>query len=384
VLFRSLGLYVLEKRGLSTFEAIAELSRRLGKPPSAISAGGLKDKYALTRQHITIPGRPLPPLHLRGLRLEPLGRVESPMTAAQLRGNRFAIVLRDLAEGAGRTLAERAERAARQGLPNYFDEQRFGSLRGRQGFIARHLLDGDFEGALRMHLGAPSKSDAPRARAARRRCEELWGRWDELFRSLPRGNDRSVVAYLRQHPEDFTAAFELIERRLAQLYLFAYQSFLWNNLLGRVLERRLGPGQLFRVPYAAGALVFYDGVAEDGLAELRALNIELPARKVQYSPGMLADAAGEVLAAEKLTLDALRLKGTEHLQFRGGSRAALVFPANLRAGSEQPDDLYPGRKKLRLDFQLPPGSYATILIKFAARELLPGSRAARRRGRRRQ
>jgi len=377
------GLYLLEKRGLSTFEAIAELSRRLGRPASALSAGGLKDKYALTRQHLTILGKPVPPLAARGLKLEPLGRVDAPMTAAELRGNRFAVVLRDLPGPAGRAIAERAERCARQGLPNYFDEQRFGSLRGGQGFIARRLLDGDFEGALRLHLGAPSKLDAPRVRAARRRCEELWGRWGELFRSLPRGNDRSVVSFLREHPAEFAAAFELIERRLAQLYLFAYQSFLWNEILGRVLSRRLGAGALFAVPYAAGALRFYDRAGEAEVAELRELVIPLPARNAEYAPGILGEAAAETLAAERVALAALRLKGTEWLQFRGGARPALVFPRDLRAGSEQPDDLYPGRRKLRLDFALPPGSYATILIKFVARELLPGSRASRRGGRRR-
>ena len=134
------GLYMLEKRALSTFEAINELARKIGRPPSAISAGGLKDKYALTRQHVTIFGKPVGRLKMRGLRLDPLGRVEKPMTGAELTGNRFAIVLRDLPSGAGKTIAERAELAARQGLPNYFDEQRFGSLRAGEGFIAPALM----------------------------------------------------------------------------------------------------------------------------------------------------------------------------------------------------------------------------------------------------
>ena len=379
-----LGLYLLEKRGLSTLEAIGELARRVNRRPSDISAGGLKDKYALTRQHVTIPGRPIPPLRLRGLRLEPLGRVASPMTAAELRGNRFAIVLRDLPDGAGRAIAERAERAAVQGLPNYFDEQRFGSLRGRKGFIARRLIEGDFEGALRMHLGSPSKLDSSNVREQRQRAERLWGRWEELFRALPKSNDRSVVAFLRDHPGEFARAFELIEHRLSQLYLFAYQSYLWNEILGRVLERQAGAGGIFRIPYAAGELRFVDRLSPELLEPLRELVIPLPARKAEYPAGALADSATEVLAAEQMTLERLRLKGTERLQFRGGERHALVFPANLRAAGEQPDDLYPGRRKLRLDFALPPGSYATILIKFVARELLPGSRAARNRGRRKR
>ncbi|HOX06131.1 MAG TPA: tRNA pseudouridine(13) synthase TruD [Planctomycetota bacterium] len=380
----ALGLYVLEKRGLSTLEAIAELARRLNRPPSAISAGGLKDKYALTRQHVTIPGRPVPPMQMRGMKLEPLGRVEAPMTAAALRGNRFAIILRDLPDGTGRVLAERAELAARQGLPNYFDEQRFGSLRGGKGFIARRLLEGDFEGALRMHLGAPSKLDSSRIREQRRRIEGSWGRWDEIFRFLPRGNERSVVDFLRGHPGRFAQAFELIESRLAQLYLFAYQSYIWNEILGRFLELLPAGGPVFRLPYAAGELRFLDRAAPEQVAALREMIIPLPCPKARYEEGPLAESAAAVLSAEGLGLEQLRIRGTERLQFRGGQRPALVFPGNLRAAGEQPDDLYHGRRKLRLDFTMPPGSYATILIKFVARDLLPGSRASRNRLRRRR
>jgi tRNA pseudouridine13 synthase len=252
------GLFLLEKRNLSTFEAINLLARRLGKPPKSISAGGLKDKYALTRQHVTIPGKPIPPVRLKGLRLKPLGRVEAPMTGAQLRGNRFKIVLRDLPSDSVSAVRERARRAGRQGLPNYFDEQRFGSLRGGQGFIARKLIDGDHQAALKLHLATPSRLDAPKARAQRKRLAALWGDWDAAFSALPRGNDRSVVSYLREHPDSFSRAFELIEGRLAQLYLFAYQSYVWNEVLARIVAGRLPAETLVTVRYVAGRLTFYD------------------------------------------------------------------------------------------------------------------------------
>jgi tRNA pseudouridine13 synthase len=49
--------------------------------------------------------------------------------------------------------------------------------------------------------------------------------------------------------------------------------------------------------------------------------------------------------------------------FKAYPRKAVVTPEHLKASSPEPDDLYPGRKKLVLSFFLPPGSYATMLIK---------------------
>jgi tRNA pseudouridine13 synthase len=374
------GLYLLEKRGLTTFEAIGRLARHLGRPPSAVSAGGLKDKHAVTLQHVTIEGRPAGRVSMKGLRLTPVGRCTRPMSGDHLEGNRFAIVLRDLSPGDVDLVRGRAGAVGR-GLPNYFDEQRFGSLRGGE-FIARKLVDGDHEGALRMHLAAPTRADQPRDRKRRRRMDELWGDWQAAFEYLPRGNDRSVVSFLRDHPDSYARAFSLIEGRLAQLYLFAYQSYLWNETLAGYLRRWVPSDRLFEVTYAPGRLVFADPPGEDLLAELRGLDVALPHPKAEYPDGVLADSLREVLAAERIRLEDLRVRRVRGLRFRGGRRAALVTPDGLELEGDQPDDRYPGKRKLRVRFGMPPGSYATLVIKVLGRDLLPGSRRSRRGGRR--
>jgi tRNA pseudouridine13 synthase len=334
---------------------------------------------------VTIPGQPVGRMSVGGLRLEPLGRVDQPMRGELLAGNRFGILLRDLPDAAAAGLVRRrAGFAARAGVPNYFDEQRFGSLRRGEGFIAGRLMAGDFEGALRLHLAAPSRLDSPRERERRQALDGLWGRWDEAFAALPRGSDRDAVGLLRAHPGDFAGAFELIDRRLAQLYLFAFQSYLWNEILARLLARQLPAAGLFRLKYAAGELVFFDSADDAALAEFRNLLIPLPARKAEYRPGPLADAASEALAAAGVALEDLHLKGLKHLSFRGGERPALVVPGEMKTGADEADEFYAGRRKLRLEFTLPPGSYATLVVKYVGREMLSGSRASRRRGKKRR
>jgi tRNA pseudouridine13 synthase len=44
-------------------------------------------------------------------------------------------------------------------------------------------------------------------------------------------------------------------------------------------------------------------------------------------------------------------------------RRAFVRPEGLVVGGGADDELYPGKKKLQLEFFLPRGSYATLLVK---------------------
>jgi tRNA pseudouridine13 synthase len=70
----------------------------------------------------------------------------------------------------------------------------------------------------------------------------------------------------------------------------------------------------------------------------------------------------EVLKAEGLTLAELKIKGMQKPFFSKGDRPACVRPANLSHAREV-DELNKGRAKLVLGFELPKGSYATMLVK---------------------
>jgi tRNA pseudouridine13 synthase len=70
----------------------------------------------------------------------------------------------------------------------------------------------------------------------------------------------------------------------------------------------------------------------------------------------------EVLGEFGLELRQLRVKYPRDSFFSKGHRAVSVAVANLVA-EPAVDDLYAGRKKLSLRFDLPRGSYATILVK---------------------
>ena len=199
------AFYRLTKRGMGTLEAIEAICRRWDVAGRRVSYGGLKDRHARTVQYLTIVDGPDRALHEASFDLEPLGRLPEPYGPAQFRGNRFVVVLRDLSSEALARAVGALSELPRDGLPNYFDDQRFGSVGFGGEFIARAWLAGDHERALRLALAEPNPSDRPGTKAEKAILRESWGRWPEAKARLGRSHARSLVTYLVDHPSDFRA-----------------------------------------------------------------------------------------------------------------------------------------------------------------------------------
>jgi tRNA pseudouridine13 synthase len=360
------ALYRLEKRGWSTPDALAALRRRWRIEPRRVSYGGLKDRHAWTIQYLTIFHGPARDLHHHDVTVTHLGWTDEPYTSQAIRRNRFRLTLRDLtAEAVERALAA-LDRVAAEGVPNYFDDQRFGSVAGEGGeFIARLLVRGRFEDALRLALTAPYEFDRGPQKKEKALLRERWGDWQALKDQLPRGHARSLVDYLRVHPGDFRGAVARLRPELRGLYLSAYQSHLWNRMLARWLTQHLRPERLRPVALRLGEVPFFAGLDADQRAELAALHLPLPSARLKLDPSdPRAEVVQAVLAEEGLELRDLQVRGVREMFFSKGERAALCLPEQL-SHEAAPDELHPKRSKLTLSFELPRGCYATLLVKAA-------------------
>jgi tRNA pseudouridine13 synthase len=347
------ALYRLVKWDVGTLEAVGSLAKNWNLSRSQVSFGGLKDRHARTDQVISVRGGPERTFEGSAFRVEFLGRSRDPITRASFRGNRFEITVRDLAE------IPDLGPVKRFGVPNYFDDQRFGSLRGTDGeFIGRALVRGENEKALKLALASPSGEDRKKERELKVLLRDRWGDWAALAKELPPVPARNVAAYLAGHPGAFGFAFELLEQNLRILYVSAYQSWLWNRTLAE-LVRRLP--DTYEVAYAAGAHVFYrslDPKDQDRLAEL-AIPLLTPSQRFE---GDLAAITASLLAEEKVEQRQFRLKKLARTFFGKGMRDAIVAPGGLTSSTGD-DELQRGRRKMTLSFELPKGSYATVLLK---------------------
>ncbi|HEY7326401.1 MAG TPA: tRNA pseudouridine(13) synthase TruD [Gemmataceae bacterium] len=387
------SLYRLEKRGWSTPDALAAIRRRWRIELRRISYGGLKDRHAATVQYLTIFHGPHRNLTHHGIDMQYLGQVAAPYTSRDIRANRFRLVLRDLSPDAHQTLSARLAQIAREGVPNYFDDQRFGSVAsphpnpppqgGREKkalppcggglgwggeFIARLLVQGRFEEALRLALTAPYEYDRAEQKEEKRLVAEHWGDWQQLKDVLPRSHARSLVDYLRVHPGDFRGAVARLRPELRGLYLSAYQSHLWNRMLAVWLRTQLRPEQLRPVELRLGRVPFHQNVDAELLHDLAELQLPLPSARLKLEESdSRAELVRMVLAEEGLELRQMQIKGIRELFFSRGERPALCLPHDL-THEFAPDGNHRGRDKLTLAFDLPRGSYATLLIKAVTSE----------------
>ncbi len=355
------AFYRLHKQGLGTPEAIEAILRRWRIERWRVGYGGLKDRHADTIQYLTIQHGPAKGLQHTHFQLEYLGRADRAYTAGDIRANRFKITLRSLSK----EHIEQAVKVLRSlpdaGVPNYFDDQRFGSLGESGEFIARPWILGDYERAVWLALADPTPSDQAEEREEKRLLREHWGDWHKLKQLLSRSHRRSIVTYLCDHPTNFRGAIARIRVDLRSIYVAAFQSALWNGMLADWLEQ-VCPENLTLRTFRMGNLPFYRDLSSGAAQQLRATRLPLPSARLKLEPGPVRALVEQSLAKRGLTLREIRIKYPRDSFFSKGWRDAVLIPEHL-AHTTDNDELYRGRQKLELQFELPRGAYATMIVK---------------------
>jgi tRNA pseudouridine13 synthase len=131
-------VYLLKKSRWNTLDLVHHLARLTGLPVSRFSYGGKKDKHGLTCQFIAI--RKAGDFSTKGkdFSLESRGFMDRPMGPDLIKGNAFAVTIRDLADL--EHLEANFREAGLTGFPNFFDDQRFRSYDLERGFFAEKVL----------------------------------------------------------------------------------------------------------------------------------------------------------------------------------------------------------------------------------------------------
>jgi tRNA pseudouridine13 synthase len=293
----------VEKRGIDTEAVVRDLARELRLERLAIGYAGRKDRWAVTRQWMSVP-RVAPEaarlLAGESWRVLDAARHRHKLRTGDLSGNRFRVRVRGLTGVGAANAASRLAEIVRIGLPNRFGRQRFGR-------------DGDNAD------GGAAILRGERVRADRRQA-------------------RFLVSALQA--DLFNAA---LERRPAPP---------WRLLDGDVA-----------VLHRSGGLF----LVEDSSAEApRAEAFEISPTGPIYG-GKMRPAAGVVGELEEALWRERDLPSWRDLRPpRGlrvdGTRRPLRVPVGAASAAAAADGA------LELRFELPAGSYATVLVE----ELFPG------------
>jgi tRNA pseudouridine13 synthase len=361
------AFYRLEKRGWTTPDALRIIQQRWKMDQRRMSYGGLKDRHAETVQYLTIYRGPQRKLTHTNLQVTYLGQLAAAYESDHIRANRFAVTVRALTSEQTAAAQGLLEEVRLTGVPNYFDDQRFGSVTHGGPFLARQLILGEYEAALQSALVAPYAHERAPQKKAKAILRQHWGDWGQCRELLGRSEAGRIVDYLAAHPDDFRGALERLRPELRVLYLSAYQSHLWNRMLARWLLEHIRANDLTAIPLQLGEVPMPRRLTAEQRAELIGLQLPLHSARIQLEPDDTRKPYFDrILAEEGLTQEQFKLKGFHELFFSKGERPAWCFPRELSAKAGV-DEAHPGRRKLTLTFELPRGCYATLLVKRITR-----------------
>lgn len=299
----------IEKTGLTTHNAGQSLGRALNCAQRDIGYSGLKDRQAVTRQwfslslgvHANLDEVVANAGDIDGIRVLDAQPHHRKLKRGTHQSNRFVLTLRDV-KGQQSVIDDDLARVARDGVPNYFGEQRFSG--GRNIEMAEQLFAG---------------------------------------RRLKR-NQRSIV-------------------------ISAARSLLFNKVLGRRVSdetwNRLLPGERAILDGTGSHFaVSAEDLAGDELTDrLSRFDIHpsgpLPGRG-------RSDVEADVLALEHEVLagDSGWIEGLERLGVNASRRPLRLVPQALQWDWIEPT-------VLKLEFALPPGSYATTLLREIVQTVAP-------------
>jgi tRNA pseudouridine13 synthase len=297
----------VEKRSLGAEYFTRQVAQRLGIPAGEVGMAGLKDRHAVTRQMISVPGHVEERLgHLEGdgIRVLRVSRHGNKLKPGHLHGNRFRILVRDPAPGPEERLGPLLDCLRQQGLPNFYGPQRFGRDRETLG------------------LGLALLRDEPPVPSATGRQPNL------------------------RNPF------------LRKFALSAAQAGLFNDYLAQRLQdgllRRVLPGDVMSKWPFGGLFVVTDPAREQERFDARETVSAGPifGRKTFAAAGVAAEREAAVLAGFGLTAAAFTRFGK---LVQGTRRHNLVYVDDL-AATAAPEGVW-------LTFTLAAGSYATILLR---------------------
>ena len=185
------SIFHLKKKDYTTIRAIQNIADKLKIKVKRIGFAGTKDKIAITEQYISIFKTNIKNLKLKDIFLTYIGKSDKPISLGDLKGNEFKIIVKNLSNKDIKKLKNNKI----EKIPNYFGEQRF-SKNNKD--IGKNIIKNKFKETVDLII----KND------------------NEY------GN--KIKKFLKINKNNYIGALRLIPKKILQLYVHSYQSYIWN------------------------------------------------------------------------------------------------------------------------------------------------------------
>ena len=365
-----------------TNRLIHEIAKNLRISRKRIGFAGTKDKRALTTQLFSIyyPKEDLPALNIRDVLITPLYRSDKRLEIGDLKGNRFEIVIRCI-EGEKKKVEQQMQSLATTllslgGFPNFYGIQRFGVVRPITHLIGRHIIKGEFEKAVNLYLTYSTDEENELDRKAR----EVFAHERDISNALnvfPSHLlfERSLLNALAKKPNDYVAALQTLPKNLLMMFVFAYQSYIFNKILSERIKKGLPlnsavVGDLIvpvtregeyekPIPVTSGNIEKVNYAIGRGKAAVTGAVVGYDA---MLAKGVMGEIEHAVIEDEKIDVREFIIPELPFLSSSGGRRT-LLAPFTGFKWVCRVDDLNAGKLAVYLSFTLKKGCYATSLLR---------------------
>ena len=242
----------LVKCGLSTIEAIEEISALWFIDKKNIQYAGIKDQDAITSQLISFTGTDLQKVQSISsphFFLKDIHTGNDKVQVGKLLGNRFTILVRTDNNFNKDKFLRNLEFVQQNGFYNFYYSQRFSNPRFINWFWGLHILKEDYKTAVMSALCSEGLRENGYFKNLRESLLEHFGDWQACRQVLANmtvsfHSEIKMLDYLKQHPTDFLGALQQIPEQV-QLWVFAYPSLLFNRKISQNIRNNTAvPQQL--------------------------------------------------------------------------------------------------------------------------------------------
>lgn len=375
------GDYTVAKvtaRNWETNRLVRLMSRGLGVSRDRIGFAGTKDKRAVTTQLMSFYGQhDLSKINLKDVTIEDPYRAARGIQIGDLIGNSFEITVRDLATPIGQIpkILEENHSIMKKtgGFPNYFGVQRFGVIRPVTHLVGEKLIRGDIEGAVRTYISYRTPLEETEVQEKRQELENCSGDdWKRLLNTIPENMsfEKTMVGVLASDPDDWVGAISILPTNLQMMFVHAYQSKLFNEMLSRRMDAELP----LNMPVEGDVVIPIDSNGIPNHEEpilTTSKNIDLVIRQVRakrafvtitlfgsdstLAEGEMGKIERQVIEEEKICNDDFVIPELPRCSSKGNRREILCPLKDLKYVVNE--DSY------TLSFDLPKGNYATCLLR---------------------
>lgn len=358
-------VFLLEKYGVDTLEAIWSIARKLKVHKKSIGYAGLKDASAVTKQFISIPSSLLVNFNYTDkvivindkVKLKFLGYSHTPISLGILRGNRFTIKVYDvdLATVEDRVRSILRELEFNGGIPSFFGHQRFGTRRPNTHIIGKYLILRLWDKAIHEIIGHPYPYEHERVKEARILAEE--GKYSEALKLMPRKfwYERKILKLLSEGYKPLHI-LKRLPHDILKFFIQAYQAYLYNLILSKRLEYKIKPNEIVE-----GDIVFnvktrstmYETKSR-GISHNEVILLPIPGCNVTMPKSFSLDIVNEVLNEEGVNPNMFKVKELG-ITLYGTLRYTPFKVYDFRYNLEY--------KSMMFSFRLDKGMYATVVLR---------------------